>query len=109
MTIMTIMKNEVTIDLFDKCGSTPFIADGDMGRALRMFTVRPLLDLGTDTVIIDCSRIENMTDSFANAFFGPLVLDDVPNGRIKFKGCSPLVKSFVMSAGNIEQRRRERA
>jgi len=72
--------------------------------------VKPLLDdPKNDVVVIDCTGIENMTDSFANAFFGPLCADTFESGRLKFKGCTPLVKSFILSAWEMELRKRNRA
>lgn len=99
---------EVRVDLFELIGRKPFIACGDEGLALRKEAVMPLLQPHRDeTVIIDCTGIENMTDSFANAFFGPICADHFQSGRVKFKGCTPLVKSFILSAWSIELRLRE--
>ena len=95
-----------TINLFDLTGRTPFVADGDTGLRLRREVVTPLLNEGKE-VVIDCQGIENMTDSFANAFFGPLCVDFDPGKRVFFKGCTELVKSFITSAWQIELRRRE--
>ncbi len=68
----------------------------------------PLLADDASEVIIQCQGIENMTDSFANAFFGPLCVDFVPHKRVFFQGCTELTKSFIMSAWEIELRRREK-
>jgi hypothetical protein len=96
-----------TINLFDLTGRTPFVADGDTGLRLRREVVMPLLADGASEVVIECQGIENMTDSFANAFFGPLCVDFAPGKRVFFKGCTELTKSFITSAWQIELRRRE--
>ncbi len=96
-----------TIPLFELTGRTPFVADGDAGLRLRREVVMPLLADPSVQVTIDCNGIENMTDSFANAFFGPICADCSPGKRVFFKGCTDNVKAFIQSAWSIELRRRE--
>jgi hypothetical protein len=99
--------SEVHVDLFRLMGCRPFVASGDEALALRKEAVLPSL-LNGKKVVVDCTGIENMTDSFSNAFFGPLCADWVDGGHIKFKGCTPLVQSFIMTAWQMELRRREK-
>lgn len=99
----TFSEHEVTFDLFELTGSCPFVGDGDKGQRILRETLLPHLEQGKVVVIL-CDGIENMNDSFANAFFGPLTLHWGERKQVKIKGCSELVKSFICSAWEMERR-----
>jgi len=103
--VSTPFGQEVVFDLFELGGSCPFLGDGDKGQRILRETLLPHLEQGK-VVVINCDRIENMNDQFANAFFGPLTMQwGDSRGQVKLKGCSELVKSFVRTAWEMERRR----
>lgn len=90
--------------------NSPFLADGNIGMEWRRTALFPLLKSNPDaTVVLDCTGVENMTDSFANATFGALLCEFPAGKRVFFRGATPLIKDFILNAWNIEKNRRERA
>ena len=78
---------------------SPFLSDGDKGMLFRIAEVEPKISLG-DSVVFDFTGVENMTDSFSNACFVQLFFThrEMLGNRIQFKGCSPVIRHFVLSA-----------
>jgi hypothetical protein len=87
-----------------------FLGDGDIANRLRFSEVEPLFAM-QDQVIFDFSGIANITDSFANGLVGNLV-ELHPVGffeKVKFRHCTPLVRSVLLTAIELGRRRAERA
>lgn|GEM_PF-1273645 len=98
------MNTTTTIRLRDHF-TTSFLADGNAAMDFRRSHVEPVMARGDD-VIIDLAGVDNMTDSFSNACFTQLFVDH-PNAfgtRLKFKACTPLIRSFVISALSMSER-----
>ncbi len=76
-----------------------FLADGDEANAFRFNEVETKLALHA-LVIFDFEGVTNMTSSFANALFGGLAEDHYCDlvDRVRFKNCSPLIRSFLACA-----------
>ena len=75
-----------------------FLADGEAANVFRACDVEPKFALG-HSVVFDFAGVQNMTDSFAFCLFSNLVggrAEFLP--RMKFKDCSPLIKSFITAA-----------
>lgn len=98
------MSTTTTIRLRDHF-TTSFLADGNAAVAFRCSHVEPVMARG-ESVIIDLAGVDNMTDSFSNACFTQLFVDhpDAFGTRLKFKACTPLIKSFVLCALTMSER-----
>ena len=84
----------------------PFCADGNASHGLFWCILKPAMDSNPDlALVIDMTGVENMTDSFANTLFGPLGELRAAGRDVAFKGCSELVKSFILSAIEMQARR----
>lgn len=86
----------------------PFIADGREGNVFRFMQVEPRLN-SCDLLIFDFHGVENMTDSFANACFGNLVLNQPEQfeKKIRFKNLSDLVRDYIMTAVSLADQQRK--
>lgn len=86
-----------TVNMLEFNEGIPFGGDGTRSGNFFRNSVKPLLDADKElTLEIDMNGIESMTDSFCHAFFVP-IWDEIAQGRkVKFKGCNPLVKDFIM-------------
>ncbi|VVM08551.1 hypothetical protein MAMC_02268 [Methylacidimicrobium cyclopophantes] len=76
-----------------------FLADGDLANAFRFNEVESKLGMHA-LVIFNFEGVTNRTASFANALFGGLA-EDHPYDlveKIRFKNCSPLIRSFLTCA-----------
>ena len=86
-----------SIILRKKFGS--FLSDGKRGYDFALKEIIPVLQKG-ETVTLDFDRVENMTDSFANACLGT-VFEDVPEAisekRLKMINFSSLVRQFIVT------------
>ena len=95
---------ELKLTLSETFGS--FAANGTIGDLFRTDEIEPHWDTYS-TIILDFQGISSMTDSFANAFIGNMAElhpEDFKT-KLRFKNCSPLVKSFIKSALQFAQHR----
>ncbi|KAB2638418.1 MAG: DUF4325 domain-containing protein [Verrucomicrobia bacterium] len=61
-----------------------------------------------ESVVFDFTGVTNLTDSFLHAYFGNMAEEhgDEFSRKVRFKGCSPLVRSFVSIAVSEGLRKR---
>ena len=87
--------------LMEHFGSS-FLADGDLGNKFRFCEIDPLF-ASSDMFVFDLAGITNISDSFANACFGALAEDHGEEllPKVRFKNCSPGVKSSISAAVGI--------
>ena len=92
------MSDTITLRMKEHFDS-PILTDGDKAMLFRITEVEPALSLG-NSIIFDFSGVRNMTDSFTNACFVQLFFThrEMLGSRIQFKGCSPIIQHFVLSA-----------
>ena len=76
-----------------------FLADGHLGNQLRNLRIESVWDR-VELVTFDFTGVTNLTDSFVHATFGNMAEEhgDEFVAKVKFKGCSPLVRSFLSIA-----------
>lgn len=87
-----------------------FCADGTRAAAFRMREVDPFLH-AYEQFTFNFEGVRNMNDSFANALIAPLV-EQLPadyRSRIRFKGCSSVVRLAVASALALGRQRASEA
>lgn len=73
-----------------------FLADGHLGNQFRSLRVESVWE-NIGTVTFDFTGVTNITDSFVHAFFGNMAEEHGEEFRrkVRFKGCSDLVRSFL--------------
>jgi len=91
------MNNVVNIKMKERFGS--FLSNGSLAAALSVNELFPNIKAG-NTVILDMSGVENMTDSFGNALIANMVK---ANGEVffryvKFSNCSETMKVLIKIA-----------
>ena len=76
-----------------------FLADGHLGNQFRNLRIESVWDR-VESVTFDFTGVTNLTDSFVHATFGNMAEEhgDEFVAKVKFKGCSPLVRSFLSIA-----------
>ena len=76
-----------------------FLADGHLGNQFRSLRIESIWDR-LDSVTFDFSGVTNLTDSFVHACFGNMAEEHGPEfqSKVRFTGCSPLVRSFLSIA-----------
>jgi hypothetical protein len=76
-----------------------FLADGHVGNQFRSLRIESVWER-LDVVVFDFTGITNITDSFAHACFGNIAEEHGEEffRKVKFKGCSPLIRSFLQIA-----------
>jgi len=76
-----------------------FLADGHLANQFRGLRIECIWDR-LESVVFDFSGVTNLTDSFVHALFGNMAEEhgEEFSGKVRFKGCSPLVRSFVSIA-----------
>lgn len=76
-----------------------FLADGHLGNQFRSLRVESVWNC-VESFTFDFTGVNNLTDSFVHATFGNMAEDhgDEFLAKVRFKGCSPLVKSFLSIA-----------
>jgi len=76
-----------------------FLADGHLGNQFRNLRIESVWDR-VESVTFDFTGVTNLTDSFVHATFGNMAEEhgDEFVAKVKFKGCSPLVRSFLSFA-----------
>jgi len=92
-----------TFAMNEKFGS--FLADGNLANEFRFTEVEPAL-LGDSEVVFDFCGVRNMTTSFSNGLVATLVAH-FPNefsGRVRFRGCDPLIKEILQASIAIGRR-----
>ena len=83
-----------------------FLADGHVGNQFRSLRVESVWDR-LESVTFDFTGVTNTTDSFVHACFGNMAEEhgDEFLAKVRFKGCSPLVRSFLSIAVSEGMRR----
>lgn len=91
------MKDAIVIDMKKRFGS--FLANGTLAAAFCINDIIPNLKAGKN-IIIDMNGIENMTDSFGNAFIANMVKSngDLFFKQVKFANCTDTMKVLVSLA-----------
>jgi hypothetical protein len=76
-----------------------FLADGHVGNQFRALQIESIWDR-VESVTFDFTGVTNLTDSFVHACFGNMAEEHGEDfvKKVRFKGCSPLVKSFLSIA-----------
>ena len=76
-----------------------FLADGHLGNQFRSLQIESIWDR-VESVVFDFTGVANLTDSFVHACFGNMAEEhgEEFSRKVRFKGCSPLVRSFVSIA-----------
>jgi hypothetical protein len=76
-----------------------FLADGHLGNQFRSLRVESMWDRA-ESVTFDFAGVTNITDSFVHACFGNMAEEhgDEFMAKVKFKGCTKLVRSFLSIA-----------
>lgn len=76
-----------------------FLADGHVGNHLMSRLVASVWSQ-CDSILFDFTGVHNLTDSFVNATFGNMAEEhgDEFTKKVRMKGCSPVVKSFLSIA-----------
>lgn len=76
-----------------------FLADGHVGNQFRTLRIESVWDR-LESVVFDFADVTNLTDSFVHACFGNMAEEhgEEFTRKVRFKGCSPLVKSFLSIA-----------
>ena len=76
-----------------------FLADGHLGNQFRNLRIESVWDR-VESVTFDVTGVTNLTDSFVHATFGNMAEEhgDEFVAKVKFKGCSPLVRSLLSIA-----------
>jgi hypothetical protein len=76
-----------------------FLADGHLGNQFRCLRVESVWSR-VESVTFDFAGVTNITDSFVHACFGNMAEEHGEEflAKIRFKGCSPLVRSFLSIA-----------
>lgn len=76
-----------------------FLADGHIGNQFRTLRIESIWKR-VESVMFDFTGVTNLTDSFVHAFFGSMAEEhgEEFSRKVRFKGCSPLVRSFVSIA-----------
>ena len=76
-----------------------FLADGHVGNQFRALRIESIWDR-LESVVFDFTGVTNLTDSFVHACFGNMAEEhgEEFTSKVRFKGCSPLVKSFLSIA-----------
>lgn len=76
-----------------------FLADGHLGNQFRSLRIECVWDR-VESVVFDFTGVTNLTDSFVHAFFGNMAEEhgEEFSRKVRFKGCSPLVRSFLTIA-----------
>ena len=76
-----------------------FLADGHLGNPFRNLHIESVWDR-VESVTFDFTGVTNLTDSFVHATFGNMAEEhgDEFVAKVKFKGCSALVRSFLSIA-----------
>ena len=76
-----------------------FLADGHLGNQFRSLRIESIWGR-LDSVTFDFSGVTNLTDSFVHAMFGNMAEEHGQEftDKVHFKGCSPLVRSFLSIA-----------
>ncbi len=84
-----------------------FLADGHVGNRVMSLRVERVWDK-CETIVFDFTGVHNITDSFVHATFGNMVEDHGEDfmKKTRFKGCSPLIKSFLSIAIGVGMKRR---
>jgi hypothetical protein len=76
-----------------------FLADGHLGNQVRSLRIESIWDR-VESVVFDFTGVTNLTDSFVHACFGNMAEEhgEEFSRKVRFKGCSPLVRSFMSIA-----------
>jgi hypothetical protein len=76
-----------------------FLADGHVGNQFRVLQIESIWDR-VESVTFDFTGVTNLTDFFVHACFGNMAEDHGEDfvKKVRFKGCSPIVKSFLSIA-----------
>jgi len=76
-----------------------FLADGHLGNAFRCQRIEPVWE-HLESVTFDFTGVTNLTDSFVHATFGNMaeLHGDQFLSKVRFKGCSRVVRSFLSIA-----------
>ncbi len=76
-----------------------FLADGHVGNQFRSLRIESVWSR-VDSVKFDFEGVTNMTDSFAHAFFGNMAEEHGEEllAKVRFIGCSKVVRSFLSIA-----------
>jgi len=76
-----------------------FLADGHLANKFRSLHIESVWSRA-ESVVFDFSGVTNLTDSFVHALFGNMAEEhgEEFSKKVRFKGCSPLVRSFVSIA-----------
>lgn len=76
-----------------------FLADGYIGNWFRSLQIESVWDR-LETATFDFEGVTNMTDSFVHACFGNMAEEHGEEflAKIRFKGCSGTVRSFLSIA-----------
>ena len=77
-----------------------FLADGHLGNPFRNIRIESVWDR-VELVTFEFTGVTNLTDSFVHATFGNMAEEhgDEFVAKDKFKGCTPLVLSFLSISG----------
>jgi len=76
-----------------------FLADGHLGNQFRNLRIESVWER-VESVTFDFTGVTNLTDSFVHATFGNMAEEHGAEfvAKVKFKGCSSLVRSFLSIA-----------
>ena len=90
---------ELTTDKLKATELGEFLADGHLGNQFRSLRIESIWDR-VESVVFDFTGVTNLTDSFVHACFGNMAEEhgEEFSHKVRFKGCSPLVRSFVSIA-----------
>ena len=79
---------------------------GDGTRSGNFFRneVKPLLDANpTMELVVDMTGIDSMSDSFCHAFFVGVWMEKFKGRPVRFVGCNPLVKDFILFSKTLAE------
>ena len=76
-----------------------FLADARLGNQFRNLRIESVWG-HVESIVFDFEGVTNLTDSFVHATFGNMAEEHGEEfvAKVKFKGCSPLVRSFLSIA-----------
>ena len=95
----TNRKNPMKLEIQMVTEVGDFLADGHLGNRFRSIQIESVWQQ-LDTVTFDFSGVTNLTDSFVHACFGNMAEEHGQEflSKVRFRGCSPLVRSFLSIA-----------
>ncbi len=96
--------NTHTINMLAFNEGMSFGGDGSRSGDFFRNEVKPLLDANpTMELVIDMNGIDSMTDSFCHAFFVPVWFEKFKGRPVRFVGCNPLVKDFILFSKTLAE------